>query len=120
MLPLHPQGVVYVVAGRSQSDFLPLDLLIANQGMNINIGPEGKGESWEQTNLLLDVNLRGQLSYPVADALDAKGIPYAFTSGYGAGGIDARFSGATVIGKPIDAAQLTAFVKSIPTRGSVA
>jgi len=35
----------------------PLDLLIANQGMNINIGKEGRGESWEQTNLLLDVNL---------------------------------------------------------------
>ena len=40
----------------------PIDLLIANQGMNINIGPEGKGESWEQTNLLLDVNLRASMA----------------------------------------------------------
>lgn len=40
----------------------PLDVLIANQGMNINIGPEGKGESWEQTNLLLDVNLRASMA----------------------------------------------------------
>ena len=40
----------------------PLDLLIANQGMNINIGPEGKGESWEQTNLLIDVNLRASMA----------------------------------------------------------
>ncbi|MFZ4709748.1 MAG: SDR family NAD(P)-dependent oxidoreductase, partial [Zwartia sp.] len=39
-----------------------IDLLIANQGMNINIGPEGQGESWEQTNLLLDVNLRASMA----------------------------------------------------------
>ena len=40
----------------------PLDVLIANQGMNINIGPEGKGESWDQTNLLIDVNLRASMA----------------------------------------------------------
>ena len=59
---------------------------------------------------LLDVNLRGQLSYPVADALDARGIPYAFTSGYGAGGIDPRYKDRPVLSKPIDAAKLTAFL----------
>ena len=54
---------------------------------------------------LLDVNLRGQLSYPVADALDAKGIAYAFTSGYGAGGIDPRYKDRPVLAKPIDGAE---------------
>jgi len=32
---------------------------------------------------LLDVNLAGQTSFPVADVLEARGIPYMFLSGYG-------------------------------------
>lgn len=33
--------------------------------------------------VLLDLNLGGDISYPVADALRAKDIPFAFTTGYG-------------------------------------
>ncbi len=45
----------------------PIDLLIANQGMNINIGPTGEGEAWPQTERLLDVNLRATMA--LADAV---------------------------------------------------
>jgi CheY-like chemotaxis protein len=31
---------------------------------------------------LLDVNLNGELSYPVADALIAQGVPFVFSTGY--------------------------------------
>lgn len=31
---------------------------------------------------MLDVNLNGETSYPVADALVARGIPFAFATGY--------------------------------------
>jgi CheY-like chemotaxis protein len=31
---------------------------------------------------VLDVNLNGQKSYPVADALVARGVPFLFTTGY--------------------------------------
>jgi len=31
---------------------------------------------------VLDLNLRGQMSYPAADALVARGIPFVFTTGY--------------------------------------
>ena len=31
----------------------------------------------------LDVNLNGQTSYPVADALTKRGIPFLFSTGYG-------------------------------------
>lgn len=40
----------------------PIDLLIVNQGMNINIGPAGEGEDWLQTERLLDVNLRATMA----------------------------------------------------------
>ena len=32
---------------------------------------------------VLDVNLHGKRSYPVADALTARGIPFVFSTGYG-------------------------------------
>jgi CheY-like chemotaxis protein len=31
---------------------------------------------------VLDVNLNGQLSYPIADALAARGVPFVFSTGY--------------------------------------
>jgi CheY-like chemotaxis protein len=31
---------------------------------------------------LLDVNLDGEMSYPVADALVARGVPFVFSTGY--------------------------------------
>jgi len=37
---------------------LPLDLVVANAGMNINIGSDGEGERWEDAEALLDTNLR--------------------------------------------------------------
>ena len=33
---------------------------------------------------VLDVNLNGKKSYPVADALTSRGIPFLFATGYGA------------------------------------
>ena len=39
-----------------------LDLVIANQGVNINIGADGRGETWADTDQLLDVNLRATMA----------------------------------------------------------
>lgn len=39
-----------------------LDLVIANAGMNIDIGPEGAGERWEEVEALLDVNVRAVMA----------------------------------------------------------
>ncbi len=56
-------------------DQYPLDLLIVNQGVNINIGPDGVGEEWADTERLLDVNLRATmaLAHMAARAMKARG-----------------------------------------------
>ncbi|WP_184716742.1 response regulator [Caulobacter sp.] len=55
---------------------------------------------------LLDVNLGGRPIFPVADALRARGVPYAFASGYGEAGISEDHKGAAVLQKPFREADL--------------
>lgn len=40
----------------------PLDLVIANAGMNIDIGPDGAGERWEEVEALFETNVRAVLA----------------------------------------------------------
>jgi CheY-like chemotaxis protein len=40
---------------------------------------------------LLDVNLHGQVSYPIADALIERDIHFAFATGYGAGVLEEAY-----------------------------
>ncbi len=49
---------------------------------------------------LLDVNVAGKPIFPVADALKARGVPFAFASGYGAAGVEGDHRGAPVLQKP--------------------
>jgi PAS domain S-box-containing protein len=51
---------------------------------------------------ILDVNLSGELVYPLADLLMARGIPFVFVTGYGAESIDRRFQDTPVLQKPIE------------------
>jgi two-component sensor histidine kinase/DNA-binding response OmpR family regulator len=57
---------------------------------------------------VLDVNLGGEMVYPVAELLLAKGIPFVFVTGYGQESIDKRFSFAPVLEKPIEQETLAA------------
>lgn len=49
---------------------------------------------------LLDVNLGGTMSFPVADALRERGIPFLFLTGYGRAGIPAAYADCLVLQKP--------------------
>jgi CheY-like chemotaxis protein len=55
---------------------------------------------------MLDVNLGGLLVFPVAEALERRGIPFAFLTGYGAHGVPPRFSHAKVMQKPFTESDL--------------
>jgi len=49
---------------------------------------------------ILDVNLAGAPSYPVAEALRRRGIPFVFASGYAPGSLHADFQDVPVLRKP--------------------
>ncbi|THD64486.1 MAG: response regulator [Phenylobacterium sp.] len=60
---------------------------------------------------ILDVNLDGRMSFPVADLLSARGVPFVFATGYGSAGIDEHYRGrAPVVRKPFRLQDLQAAI----------
>jgi two-component sensor histidine kinase/two-component SAPR family response regulator len=51
---------------------------------------------------LLDVNVGGDLVYPIAEMLAARAIPFAFVTGYAEENIDRKFAGVPVMQKPVE------------------
>ncbi len=49
---------------------------------------------------ILDLNLKGASSLPIAVELDKRGIPLIFSTGYGRGGLPAVFAQAPLLQKP--------------------
>lgn len=49
---------------------------------------------------VLDLNIAGELVYPVADELTSRGLPYIFATGYGASGLTEPYRVQRVVEKP--------------------
>lgn len=62
---------------------------------------------------VLDVNLAGQPIYPVAEALAARSLPFVFSTGYGAGGLDERFRDRPVLQKPFSQQDLQRILRAV-------
>ncbi len=57
---------------------------------------------------VLDVDLHGEKSYPIADALVARGLPFVFTTGYSADAVDAAYRDYPRCNKPFNERDLFA------------
>jgi CheY-like chemotaxis protein len=51
---------------------------------------------------ILDVNLEGVDSYPIADALAQRGVPYLFVTGYDGWAMPEKYRDAPRLGKPFN------------------
>ena len=56
---------------------------------------------------VLDVNLNGEMSYPIADALAARGVPFVFVTGYDKGRILDGYQSFPVLQKPFHRSELS-------------
>ena len=96
-----------------------LEMVLKEAGYTV-IGPVGRLEQAMKAAAsegidfaLLDVNVRGQEVYPVADILIDRGIPFAFLTGYGKETIPDDRSGTPLLSKPFKADALLAAVKRL-------
>lgn len=62
---------------------------------------------------ILDVNLDGQPSYPIADILKGRGVPFVFATGYGAKGLKPEYTGTPTLAKPFGRADLQMLLSQV-------
>lgn len=60
--------------------------------------------------VILDINLRGTMVFPLAERLRDDGVPFLFCTGYGDEGIDSSFSEVERFEKPISQADFARMV----------
>jgi len=62
---------------------------------------------------LLDIDLQGDMAFPVADALAERGVPFVFLTGYRQDVIPARYANVPRYEKPFDHAALMQYLSSV-------
>ena len=67
---------------------------------------------------VLDLNLGGEIGFAVADALQARGIPFVFTTGYDEDWLQARYPIIPRCEKPFELAALAASLKTALARAA--
>jgi len=68
---------------------------------------------------LLDINLRGEKSFAVADALSKIGVPYAFLTGYADNVIPDRYRDRPTIQKPVSLPTMMATVAALCSQATL-
>lgn len=91
------------------------------------VGPVGRIDTAKQAVdgghfdcAVLDINLRGQPVYPVAEMLAARSVPFCFVTGYGGREIAAGFAERPVLHKPFSADELATVIDHLMQRKAAA
>jgi DNA-binding response OmpR family regulator len=70
----------------------------------------------EQCDLaILDINLAGERSFPVARLLRERGLPFLFATGYGTTGLEDPFRDALTLKKPFQIEDLAQAIETVLT-----
>ena len=82
-----------------------------------NLKSAAEASRGEAINLaLLDINLNGEMVYPLADELSEEGIPFILMTGYDTSSLPERFRGAPRVSKPFDPAPLAEKIQRMRSR----
>ena len=62
---------------------------------------------------ILDIILRGEMAFPIADRLESKGIPFIVASGYNSAAIPDRFLAVPRVEKPFNPGEVIAAIPNL-------
>jgi CheY-like chemotaxis protein len=65
---------------------------------------------------ILDVNLNGHHTYPLAETLRQRGIPFVFATGYGRSGLEEKWKDTPVLQKPFTEQDLQRVIQTAVAR----
>ena len=72
-----------------------------------------KANELEMSCAVIDLNLNGERTNPVAAALQRRGVPFVFVTGYGAAGLEGEWRDAPVVQKPFQPHELMAAIERV-------
>lgn len=90
---------------------------VAGHAANLDEGCE-LARTLEFDAAILDVSLAGEEVFPVADILRERGLPFVFTTGYGAAGLPPAWSDCPVFTKPYDIEPLAESIERLVERAA--
>jgi CheY-like chemotaxis protein len=96
-----------------------IEAVLADEACEV-VGPIGRLDAALQAAeaemldaALLDVNVEGEVVFPVADILARRGIPFAFVTGYGSGRVPAPYRDRPVLTKPYRSREVIDMLKNL-------
>jgi CheY-like chemotaxis protein len=116
---------VLVVEDEALIRLMLVDML--EQGLGLSVVAEA-GSVSEGTSLaevsefdlaILDVNLWGLNVLPVAQAIEKRGLPFLFVSGYKRADLPAPFRDRLLVKKPIEISKLKAAIRTVLSNRSI-
>ena len=96
----------YMLATDLEMELLDAGAIVLGPFGTIETATEFIGTGQEIDGAILDVNLRGQMVFPVADLLFERSVPFVLTTGYDASVIPPRFEHCARCEKPVSMARV--------------
>lgn len=73
-------------------------------------------ETGEFDIAMLDLNINGKQTFPVAEVLRAQGVPFVFATGYGEAGLPEEWRGTPTLQKPFMGEDIAAILARVAFR----
>ena len=106
----------FFVAIATMEELEALGAVVLGPAASVDVGLSIIRSAAQIDAAILDINLRGELVYPLADALVERDIPFAFATGYDASNVPEKFEHAPLFQKPIDLPKILGALMSKATR----
>ncbi|WP_342591920.1 response regulator [Jiella sonneratiae] len=89
-----------LVALQLEDMLLELGCSVVGPAMRLRAAEELLNSAVDIDCAVLDVNVCGEMVYPIAERLTGMGIPFIFATGYGRDGVDKRWTEVPILQKP--------------------
>lgn len=115
MVPLELAGQRVLIVEDEFVVSMELELALRSEGAEV-VGPEPSVasalrvlESSQRIDLaVVDINLRGEPAYPVAELLKRRRVPFVFATGYEASEVARKYADVVYLAKPVSMVRVTA------------
>jgi DNA-binding LytR/AlgR family response regulator len=103
----------YLIAADLEASLAEVGAMVVGPASSISDALQIIASSDRLDAAVLDVNIRGERVYAVADALRERGVPFVFATGYDVGVLPARYADVPRCDKPLDLSRLLPALMSL-------